>query len=791
MPRRKIRLQSDNLVQGISQQVETRQTLNHCKDRQNIVPSIIHGNTKRPAARFTTRLDTPADTDMAEHFYERDSQESYLIINTGSAIQVFDRNTNTERNVSAPNGYGYLSSPNTPSEDFCFLTLGDYTLVCNKTRTVALSAEKTATQRHQTLLYVTQGDYATTYTVSVDDTHTVSVTTSDTTQAETATTFIVQALKTALMAELPADTFTITGDGSVLLIERTDKADFALTATDSINNDAIRAVKGTIQRFVDLPARAPDGYFVKVTQSAGVDVDDYYVKFQADDPSSPESAGVWVETIGADLQYAFDEETMPHFLVREADGSFTFRKGDWAERTAGDAATVPAPSFVGKPINWMYFFENRLGFLAGSNKVESRASSYFNFWRQSARTKLDSDPVDLAATTSAALELHYAIPFDQKLVVFSDNTQLICRGGNIYSPSTASMEVGSEYEMDPRTAPVSVGKSVFFTVRQGRYSAVMEMQGAEGDADKLYAVEITEHIPHLLPEGRFKLIASAKSKALLLYQPGSPTVWAYNWHWADRVRVIASWHRYMLSDGVPVWGGVFSENELQLLTKHGTTQVIVALTFDENGQFLNTVDDSHLDFRMEGKISDTAGDTLVKVPLSLKNPIVLGVRADGSIAELQNLRYDITEENALTQGTDPRQSFKVPGQFVRVVVGEVFDALHHFSQPYPVRFGPRGEKIADLTDRFQLTKLLLTLTDTGHFSVTIKKPNRGDRVEHFTGIGLGNIPSTVNGTPVSSGSFKVSLRGQTEEMDIKLLSRTWMPLCLTAAEWSGTLIRKL
>ena len=119
------------------------------------------------------------------------------------------------------------------------------------------------------------------------------------------------------------------------------------------------------------------------------------------------------------------------------------------------------------------------------------------------------------------------------------------------------------------------------------------------------------------------------------------------------------------------------------------------------------------------------------------------------------------------------------------------DVYHVFSEPFPVKYGPRGEMMADLRHRIQLTNLTLNITDTGPFEVTVKKPHRPERTERFTGLSLGNKPSTVDGAPISSGSFKVNLRGQSQDMEVTLRSRTWMPLCLTGAEWSGSLIRKL
>ena len=788
MPRRKTKLQADNLVQGVSQQVETKQTLNHCRDRQNIDGSIIHGNTKRPSLWFDDQLNIPPRTDQAEHFYHRDLTEQYLIIAREDNLQVFDRLTNQEIPVTAPQGFGYLNSPNSPSKDLCFLTLGDYTLVCNKTVTVQMTGVTTSEYRHQALLYVTQGDYGTTYKVTINGVERASVTTSDTDVDQTSTVWIAQQIKDQLRANLPSGTYIVNGTGSVLYITVSAGLDFDITATDSIGNDAIRTVKEQIQRFEDLPERAPHNYVVRVSQSVGRDEDDFFVRFVADDPLSTESRGVWVETISPGVEFEIAKSTMPYFLVREANGTFTFRQGDWEDRVLGDDKTVPKASFIGQKINHMFFFQNRLGFLSRGNLITSRTASYFNFWRRSARTKIDSDPIDIAATTSKVLELHYAFPFDQRLVVFSDEAQLISEGGSSYTPANASLEVASEYECDVRTAPISVGTSIFFTVKKGRYSAVMEMQRVDNADARLFADEITEHVPHYLPEGRFKLCASSRSPSkLVLIKPGGTRVWTYHWLNAQRDRVVSSWSHYEISSGYPVWAGVFLENKLELLAQHPTGNVRGSLTFDENGQYLGTLEDFHLDFMNRATLEWQGNQTIARVRFAddgQDNFVTLAKKNDGTVRAIQG---DIVSVS--TQG-----EYKVlvlNGLWDEVIVGEVFSSHHDFSQPYPKKYGPRGEIVANESERFQIDHLRLNITDTGPFDVYVDKLHRDTRKETFTGLSIGSQPSTVNGPPISSGSFKVSVKGQTQDSFLRLVSDNWYPLCFTSGEWKGTLIRKL
>jgi hypothetical protein len=51
-----------------------------------------------------------------------------------------------------------------------------------------------------------------------------------------------------------------------------------------------------------------------------------------------------------------DGATLPHVLVREADGSFTFKAATWDKRRCGDGGQDrPDPSFIGKQIQDIVF----------------------------------------------------------------------------------------------------------------------------------------------------------------------------------------------------------------------------------------------------------------------------------------------------------------------------------------------------------------------------------------------------------------------------------------------------
>ena len=127
---------------------------------------------------------------------------------------------------------------------------------------------------------------------------------------------------------------------------------------------AIFALTDTIGNIARLPLQSKNGYVVKVVNAEDIDIDDMYVKFTTDGGGTF-GTGQWEETTEPGITYEFDELTMPHQLVRQADGTFTFSVVNWNDRIVGDENTNPTPSFVDNEISHVFFYRNRMGFLSG------------------------------------------------------------------------------------------------------------------------------------------------------------------------------------------------------------------------------------------------------------------------------------------------------------------------------------------------------------------------------------------------------------------------------------------
>jgi hypothetical protein len=319
------------------------------------------------------------------------------------------------------------------------------------------------------------------------------------------------------------------------------------------NPNGAGVLDGTVNTFSDLPhpedpSPPQNGDLYKVV---GYDEDNfggYYVV---------RTSGVWEETYGPSANTSLDEDTLPHALVRESDGTFTFTPFAWTARQVGDANSNPPPTFVGRTINGVFYWKNRLGFITDENVVLSTAGDYGNFWRNTMTTLLDSDLVDVALTTNKVSILKFAIPFNDTMMLFADQSQFSLSVRDVLTPTSVSIDEATGFEMDDTVAPVRVGSEVYFVSKAGSWSRLVRV-GSEvyfvskaGSWSRLReyfvnsktlatdAADITAHTPRFVPNQIVSMAASDIEDALFLIsdQTGYENrIYVYKVFWSLRIQ---------------------------------------------------------------------------------------------------------------------------------------------------------------------------------------------------------------------------------------------------------------
>ena len=321
-----------NLIGGVSEQPDSLKLPGQLRSCTNFYPDPTFGLTKRPGLQGILGL---TNTFSAGTWFSilRDSEEKYTCqISRTGGLRIWDADSGVEQTVNtiAAGDLPYLVHKS--EDDIDVLQINDLTFVLNRRITVAQSATTTAAITPYGFATVGAVGYNTAYTVILDGTSFTYDTTDN-----PATRLSVATVVNGIVAVINANaSWVATASGRYVHIRRADNADFSLTASGGTSGGALEAFKGTVNSIAQLPTSFLDGSIVKVLAAPASGGDDYWLKFETENGGT-NGAGIWAETIGPGVSIGFNPSTMPHAIIREANGTFTFRQ---LSETAANAATV-------------------------------------------------------------------------------------------------------------------------------------------------------------------------------------------------------------------------------------------------------------------------------------------------------------------------------------------------------------------------------------------------------------------------------------------------------------------
>ena len=204
-----------------------------------------------------------------------------------------------------------------------------------------------------------------------------------------------------------------------------------------------------------LPFQCKHGYIVKVSNSSAAE-DDYYLRFEGNGGGS--GPGSWVECAEPGIQKEINDGTMPVIVQRQSGGNFRVKKFTYNDREVGDDSTNPIPSFIGKTINKVVFFRNRIAFLSDENIILSRPGDLGNFFVNTALTVSGTDPIDISSSSKYPGILFDAIEINTGLLVFGEKQQfLLATDSDILNPDSARLSSIATYNYNTAVPPFSLG----------------------------------------------------------------------------------------------------------------------------------------------------------------------------------------------------------------------------------------------------------------------------------------------------------------------------------------------
>jgi len=898
------------LLRGVSQAADLMKQPDHADIQDNADSNPILGLTKRSGLQFVTSLSNTTLGDVHIQTINRDKNERYIAIFSNGDVKVYELD-GTELTVNKPDGTAYLNT-NTPRSVIKTVTIADFTFVVNTSITAAMDSALSAGTDTQAIVFINQATSKTKYTVTVDNTTVTKDTDGD---DPLSTDTVAESIKDKLLGQNGQSPtsgsaltgFTIAQNGPVLHIKKNDGSNFSIDGSDTQGDTKMTIVKDTVQRFTDLPKVSPNGYVVEVKGDEETNFDNYYVKFVTNNGGAFEE-GQWEETVESGITFKFDYATMPHVLIRQADGEFRFARVDgdlytatpfngtyrqevgstdvivtapnhglsssnsntidesalgagrglvrveiingnvsqdtrefitkidddkfkftrqgvpannaftgdckfglfnnsslpkWGERTVGDLISAPNPSFIGNKINNVFFFRNRLGFLAGDNVILSRVSEFFNFFPETVISVLDSEPIDVAASHTKVAILKSAVTIGEKLVLFSDQTQFVLTASaDNLTPKTANVLVATEFESSADANPVGSGTSIYFLTKKGSFAGVREyiIQGSQQIRD---AANTTIHVPRLIPSGIYKMAVSNNQDILVLLGTDNPNkLYINRWLYGDGfVKQLNSWFTFTINPNRKILNVDFIGTDLFVVIEEANGTSLEKIPFETDFKEPNSEFEFHLDHKVT---EETTGVSVSYESVQLagessaqnRTKWTLPYRTHADMTVVARYLADDTGRilkagqriQTTTLSTTGSSSFVYSNPNVdltnaKVIIGEPYEMHYRFSQQKMTSGG--GGTPEMISGRLQIHHFYFKFEDTGFFQVEVTPENRDVSTHKFTGRLLGAASASIGQINLDTGTFKVPIMSKSDRVNIDIKNNTFLPTRLASAEYEG------
>lgn len=765
-----------NLISGVSQQPAPQRLRTSGEEMKNAYPSVVAGLQKRPPTQHVAKIQSSGmDDNTAVHVIDRDINEKYIVVGTVNSgvgeLKVYDVD-GVEKTISYPNGKGYL-----PTTDMWkklrFVTVADTTFVLNNEKTITTSTptDTRGNPAAKCSVFIKRAVASTTYAVYINGALAATTSTNDNTTANTAlegTADIAEELKQNAISRGYSDA---TVYGPVLTFTVPNGA--TVEVLDQFGGNAMEAYTDRIQSFDKLPPAEAQNRLVQIKGNLNDQTEDYWVKYDK---------GVWVETAGYNALEEFNADTMPHVLVRNANGTFTFKEHEWEGRVAGDADTNPAPSFVGKKIASMFLYKGRLGFLSEENAILSAVGDLENLFRTTVVQVFSSDRIDVASITGRVNNLHHAAVFSDTLVLFSDAQQFKLTSEQVLSPASVGIVPSTKFACSPYARPVASGPIVFFVTDGATNSTVRELYIDE-ELKTVDADEITVQIPAYIPnEVRQMAVSTYDDVMVCLSGLDQQKLYVYKWYTSGGEKVQTSWSHWDFGEGVKLLGCEFLEDFLYIVYE-------MAGEVHIDRMFLDTkpTDLALLDHRIDESMFLSATYDAATEKTEFELPYAIPANREIEMFKMQNPKGQRLDPEIQTDRTRVKVTGDHTSSTINAGIPYVFEYI--FSPQYIREDTPTGEA-AIQEGRVQLRYMSLIYMDTAYFKIQIT-PKNNDTFEHLFNARIFADADNVAGLmPRDTGEFKFPVFAQNDRVEIKIVNDSAFPCAFGSMEWSGMYVGK-
>ena len=562
-----------------------------------------------------------------------------------------------------------------------------------------------------------------------------------------------------------------------------------------VEEDLMRVCQTSVNDVTRLPNQCRHGYIVKVANARMSDEDDYYLQFIGE--NNLDGAGSWTECPKPGITKTLTN--MPLAIQRTAIANqgtssevatFTIKQFTYADRGVGDTLTNPMPTFVGKRINKVLFFRNRLAILSGENVILSRPGTLGtpDFFIESALTVSASDPIDISAASMFPSEIFDGIEINAGLLVFSTNQQfLLSSDDTVLNPDTAKLRSVSTYNYNKDIPPISLGTTIAYIDNSGKYSRMNEMANTSREGEPIIA-ESTKLVPSLLPKD-IDLLTNSRENSIIIAAKSSSTdclVYGYKYLTVGERRQQQAWFKWKLNN--PVLYHFIINDEYYYLDTDNFLQGIKLIQADTDPS--TTFDDVNYQLHIDNHTTVSGGNFDSSTNLTTFSGVswlsnITTPNGDLVVIDEGGTPGPTNDQGRYAKCTVSGTSFTVPGnwQGVTLRIGYLYEYLVKFPRIYPTK--TEGERsISDVTSSLVVHRIKLHFGKIGLYETTLERVGKDDYTEVYESTILDSYDASR--APYLEEYIKtIPIYEKNTNVDITLKSSHPAPATLRAMAWEG------
>lgn len=214
---------------------------------------------------------------------------------------------------------------------------------------------------------------------------------------------------------------------------------------------------------------------------------------------------------------------------------------DWSIPRVGTEDNNPDPSFVGRKVQEMFFYKNRLGIASEDSISLTETANYTNFYATTAIDIVDTDAIDITVSSNQASKIYYAKPFNNSLYIFTKYAQYELIAEGAFGPSTVSLVNTSNYPMAVDVEPVVLNDRMYFVSTTSNRQQLREY--IKTDNLNVKGVDLNVSTPTYIKRPVSKLLVDGVAGCVLCCT-NSEDIYVYNFKEDGTNRVQSAWSKW-------------------------------------------------------------------------------------------------------------------------------------------------------------------------------------------------------------------------------------------------------